>query len=157
MVKFLRQKNSPVKVCILKSRKLDFFRINPVGIIKNGLNSLIRKGIVEKGVKQPSENLNRFITPAFIAHWAKTRFSDENLHVGFTVSVKSTSKRANKRNLIRRRLKYAVNRNIRNFNIKGYDIVFTARGDFLKMKYSDIENHIQRAFKYIERKISEQK
>ncbi len=157
MVNFLRKKNSPVKICILKSRKLDFFRINPVAIINRGFNRLIRKGILEKGTKRPDDNPNFFLTPAFFIHWAETRFNDGNLHVGFTVSVKSISKRANKRNLIRRRLRYAINKNIRNFNIKGYDFVITARSGSLNMNYKTLEHHINRALKFIENKIQPQK
>ena len=157
MVNYLRKKDSPVKIAILKSRKLDFFRINPFGVIKNGFNRLVKKGIIQKRDTQPKDNLNYFVTPAFIVHWAKSRFNDENIHVGITVSKKSTSKRANKRNLIRRRLRYAINQNIRKYNIKGYDFVFTVRYGFLELKYSDLENQINKSLKYIEKKILETK
>ena len=150
MVKYLRKKNSSVKVAILKSRKLDFFRINPIAIVKQGVNRLIRKGIIEKGTRYPTENFNRFITPIFVVHWAKSRFNDSNNHIGFTVSVKSTSKRANKRNLIRRRLKYSVNENIRNFNLSEYDIVFTTRHEILNASYYEINKQIIRVLKFIE-------
>ncbi|MCR5506592.1 MAG: ribonuclease P protein component [bacterium] len=155
MVNYLRKQNSPVKVAILKSRKLDFYRINPFGIVRNGFKRLIRKGIVEKGAERPKDNPNRFVNPAFLTHWSETRFSDGNIHVGFTVSVKSTSKRANKRNLIRRRLKYAVNQNIRNFRIEGYDLVFTARSGFLDFEYDEIDYQMKRVLKYIECRLKE--
>lgn len=154
MVNYLRQRDSSVKVAILKSRKFDFYRINPVGVMRNGFNRLIRHGVAEKGEKRPEENPNFFITPAFILHWSKTRFTDNNIHVGFTVSKRTTSKRANKRNLLRRRLRYSVNQNIRKYDIEGYDFVFTARAGILECEYEQLNYHIRRALKFAETKIN---
>ncbi len=156
MVKYLRKKNSPVKVSILKSRKLDFFRINPFGIIKRGVTRLVKKGFLNKNDKYPDDNPNFFATPAFIVHWSETRFNDNNIHVGFTVSIKGISKRANKRNFVRRRLKACVNNNIRDFNLSGYDFVFTARSGILNLEYEEIDYHMKRTFKFIENKIKNQ-
>ncbi|MBP3615685.1 MAG: ribonuclease P protein component [Alphaproteobacteria bacterium] len=156
MVKFLRKKTSPVKIALLKSRKLDFYRINPVGVMRRGFNRLIRKGIVDKNSERPQDNPNRFVNPAFITHWSPTRFNDGNIHVGFTVSIKSTSKRANKRNLIRRRLKYAVSELIRKYRVEGYDFVFTARSGILDMDYNKIEYLMRHTLKFIESKIKEE-
>ncbi len=153
MVNYLRKKNSPIKVCILKNRKLDFFRINPYCIIKRGINRLIKKGYFNKDDEYQRDNPNYFATPGFIIHWSKTRFNDNNMHIGFTVSIKSISKRANKRNLIRRRLKACVNENIRNFNLFGYDFIFTARSGILGLEYEEVDYHMKRAFKLIENKI----
>ena len=153
MVNFLRKKNSSVKVCILKNRKLDFFRINPFCIIKRGINHLIKKGFFNKNDEYQKDNPNYFVTPAFIVHWSETRFNDNNIHIGFTVSIKSISKRANKRNLVRRRLKACVNDNIRNFDLFGYDFVFTARSTVLNLEYEEIDYHMKRALKSIENRI----
>ena len=153
MVNFLRKKDSPVKVYILKSRKLDFFRINPVGVMTRGFKRLVKNGILEKNAEKPKENPNFFFTPGFIINWAESRFNDGNYHIGFTVSVKSISKRATKRNLVRRRLKYAFNKNLRNYNIDGYDIVVTSRSEILNMPYDKLEANVKRALKHIETKV----
>ena len=157
MVNFLRFKNSKTKIKMLKNRKLDFFRINPFAIMKIGKKRLIKSGLLHKGEQIPTDNPNRFITHSLITHWAPTRFDDNNIHIGFTVAVKSVSKKANKRNLVKRRLRAIINENIRNYKIRGYDFVFTARSSILDTPFDELQNELHRTFKFIEHQIKNQK
>lgn len=157
MVNFLKYKNKKIKIRMLKSRKLDFFRINPFAMVKMGAKRLVRKGFLAKGEEKPADNPNYFVTHSIITHWAPTRFSDGDIHVGFTITIKTVSKRANKRNLVKRRLRALVNENIRKYAVRGYDFVFTARAGILDTSYEDLKNELRRIFKNAERKIYEEK
>lgn len=157
MVNFLKYKNKKIKLRILKSRKLDFFRINPFAMVKMGAKRLVRKGFLAKGEAKPTDNPNYFVTRSLIAHWAPTRFTDGDIHVGFTITIKTVSKRANKRNLVKRRLRALVNENIRKFSVRGYDFVFTARSGILDISYEDLKNELRRILKNAEHKIWEEK
>lgn len=150
MVNCIRYKKSKIKLRILKSRSQDFFRINPRSIMKIGRKKLIKKGLIHKREELPEDNPNHFINDLFMTHWSLTRFDDGDIHIGFTVTTKTISKRANVRNRIKRRLKNAINENIRNFKIKGYDFVFTARSGILEASYSDIVFQVKRVLKYVE-------
>ena len=157
MVNCIRLKGSKIKLRTLKCRKLDFFRINPRSIMKIGRKRLIKKGMITKHQELPPDNPNHFINDYFITHWAKTRFEDGDIHIGFTVTVKNISKRANQRNLVKRRLKNAINETIRNFKIKGYDFVFTARTDILNAEYKELLFQARRVFKFVECRIKDSK
>lgn len=153
MVNCIRYKDSKVNLRTLKSRKLDFFRINPRSIVKLGRKKLVRKGMLAKDSQLPNENPNHFITTSLIGYWSKTRFDDNDMHVGFTVTIKTVSKRANKRNLAKRRMKNAVNENIRAFKVQGHDFVFTARAEILNIPYADIVKDVKRILKFAEYRI----
>ena len=155
MVNYIKYKGNPIKLRILKNRKRDFFRINPYAILKLGRKRLIRKGIINKKQVVPKDNPNHFVNDYFITHWAKTRFEDVDIHIGFTVTVKNVSKHATIRNLVKRRLKNAINETIRDFRIFGYDFIFTARQNILTAKYSDLVFQSKRVFKFIEHRIKE--
>ncbi|MDR1477184.1 MAG: ribonuclease P protein component [Rickettsiales bacterium] len=155
MVHLIRFKDSPVRLRPLKSRRDDFFRINPRAIARLGAKRLVKRGLLVKGAEAPEDNPNHFISKNVMAHWSPTRFSDGDVHVGFTVTVRTISKRANERNLIRRRLRSAVNENIRNFGIKGFDFVFTAREGLKEASYADMCAELRKIFKYAECRIKE--
>ncbi|MBD5405649.1 ribonuclease P protein component [bacterium] len=155
MVNCIRYKGSYIKLRPLKSRKLDFFRINPRSISKMGHKRLIRKGMLSKNQELPPDNPNHFINDYFITHWSKTRFDDGDIHIGFTITVKTISKRANIRNLVKRRLKNAINENIRNFRVRGYDFVFTARGEIVDATYSDIVAQVKRVLNFVEHRLKD--
>ncbi len=155
MVNCIRLKGSKIKLRTLKCRKLDFFRINPRSIMKMGRKRLIKKGMINKNAELPQDNPNHFINDYFITHWAPTRFDDGDIHIGFTVTVKNISKRANVRNLIKRRLKNAINENIRNFKVRGFDFVFTARTEIVNASFSDIVLQVKRVFKFVECRIKD--
>ena len=155
MVKLIRFKDSPVRLRPLKSRKSDFFRINPRAISKIGKSRLIKRGLVSRDADVPADNPNRFIGANMIAHWDKTRFDDGDMHVGFTITIRTVSKRANVRNLARRRLKAAVNETIRGFGVAGHDFVFTAREPITGAAYADIVEELRHAFQLAERRIRE--
>jgi ribonuclease P protein component len=157
MVKLIRYKNSPVRLKTLKSRKFDFFRINPRAIIKMGVKRLARKGLLGKGSGVPSDNPNHFISKGFITHWAKSRFADGDMHVGFTVTIKTVSKYATARNYAKRILRAAVNENIRDFGVKGYDFVFTARSEVAEISFRELCAEMRRVFKFAECRIREQR
>ena len=125
--------------------------------MKIGRKRLIKKGMITKHQELPPDNPNHFINDYFITHWAKTRFEDGDIHIGFTVTVKNISKRANQRNLVKRRLKNAINETIRNFKIKGYDFVFTARTDILNAEYKELLFQAHRVFKFVECRIKDSK
>ncbi len=158
MVNCIRYKHNKVKLRTLKSRSQDFFRINPRAIAKIGRKRLVKKGLIEKNAQLPKDNPNHFINDLFMTHWAPTRFLDGDIHIGFTITTKTISKRANVRNLIKRRLKNAINEHIRNFKVSGFDFVFTARSGILDASYSDIIAQVKRVLKYVEcRKKDEEK
>jgi ribonuclease P protein component len=157
MVNTIRFKGSPVRIKPLKSRKSDFFRINPRSIVKIGKKRLVKRGLVAKDASPPEDNPNHFIAKNVIAHWAKTRFADGDMHVGFTITIKTISKRANERNLVRRRLRAAVNENIRAFKVAGHDFVFTAREAIKEAAYTDIVSDLRRILKFAEHRIAEEK
>ena len=153
MVHFFRNKTSSIKIRPLKSRKLDFFRINPAAIIRNGVRRLVRHGFLASIADKPEDNPNRFIANGFSVHWSPTRFNDNDIHVGITVSVKTVSKLATKRNLARRRLRALINSSIRKYKISGFDFVFTARSTILDIPYEKLENELKRTMQYVERKV----
>lgn len=156
MVNFIKYKDSPVKLRILKNRKRDFFRINPRAILKIGRKKLIRKGIIGKHQEMPKDNPNHFVNDYFITHWDFTRFDDGDIHIGFTITVKNISKHATIRNFVKRRLKNAINENIRDFKIGGYDFIFTARPDILTATYSELVGQVRRVFNFVEHRIKDE-
>ena len=143
MVNSIKFKNHPVKIIPLKSRLKDFKRINP--------NIKLKNSFKEKNIK--IENKNVYISSIFIINWDKTIFTDNNLHIGFSVSKKNISKLAVKRNLIKRRLRAAVNENIRRYHLKGYDFIFSARNKLNEVNYLDIVLELNKAFNFISNKI----
>jgi len=153
MVNFLRSKKSNIKVCPLKSRKFDFFRINPSAIVRGGIQRLVRHGFISNAKDKPEDNPNKFIANGFAIHWMPTRFNDKHIHVGITVSVRTVSKLATKRNLIRRRLRSIINQEIRNYHISGFDFVFTARSAISEMSFEKLEEEFKCAMQHIERKV----
>ncbi|MDR2098462.1 MAG: ribonuclease P protein component [Rickettsiales bacterium] len=155
MVSLIRYKKSPVFLKTLKSRKFDFFRINPRAIVKMGVRRLARKGLVGKGAEAPPDNPNHFISRSFITHWAKTRFDDGALHVGFTVTIKAISKKATERNYVKRLLRAAANENMRDFRIAGHDFVFTARSDIKGVSFRELSAEMRRVLKFAECRIKE--
>lgn len=157
MTIFLNFKKSNTKVRILKSRKLDFFRINPMSVLRVGKKKLIRKGVLSKHEPKPVDNPNHFITHSFITYWSKSRFTDGDIHVGFTASIKTISKRANKRNRARRRLRALINENIREYRVRGYDFVFTARLAVLETSFADLKQELKRTLKHAEYQIRQEK
>ena len=157
MVNLIRLKGSDVRLRPLKSRKRDFFRINPRVISKIGKTKLVRRGLIAKDAEPPADNPNHFVSKSLIAHWAKTRFEGRDIHVGFTVTIKTVSKRSSERNLVKRRMRAAVNETIRDFDIGGHDFVFTAREAIKEASYSDIVSEFKRIFKFAEHRIREEK
>lgn len=153
MVGLIRKKFCSVNVRPLKSRKLDFFRINPGAIVRHGVRRLVRRGYIESVADAPDDNPNKFVANGFAVHWMPTRFHDCDIHVGITVAVKTVSKRANKRNLARRRLRAIINDNIRKYKLKGFDFVFTARASILEIPYAKLEGEFNRAMHWVERKV----
>lgn len=145
MVNSINFKNNPIKIIPLKSRLNDFKRVNPSTRLKNSFKPERIKVI-------PSNNL--YNSSIFIINWAKTRFTDNNLHIGITVSKKSISKLAVKRNLIKRKLRAGINENIRNYNLIGYDFVITARNKINETSYNDLVIELNKAFHFIENKIA---
>jgi ribonuclease P protein component len=157
MVCLIRFKDSPVRLRPLKSRRDDFFRINPRSIARLGAKRLVKRGLLVKGAEAPADNPNHFISKNVMAHWARTRFEDGDVHVGFTVTVRTISKRANERNRIKRWLRAAVNENVRNFGLKGFDFVFTAREGLKDASYAGLCDELRKIFKYAEHRIKEGK
>ena len=153
MVNLLRSKSSSINVRPLKSRKLDFFRINPGAIVRHGVRRLVRRGYLDSVADKPEDNPNKFVANGFAVHWMPTRFKDRDIHVGITVSVKTVSKRANKRNLARRRLRAIINNNIRKYRLSGFDFVFTARATVLEIPYVKLDSEFNRAMQWVERRV----
>ena len=153
MVNFLRSNKSNIKVCPLKSRKLDYFRINPGAIVRRGVQRLVRHGFIASAKDKPEDNPNKFIANGFAVHWMPTRFNDNHIHIGITVSVKTVSKLATQRNLVRRRLRSIINQYIRSYRISGFDFVFTARSTISEIPFEKLEAEFKRAMQYVERKV----
>ena len=153
MVNSLKHKNSSTKIKILKSRKLDFIRINPFAIMQIGINRLMRRGFINKKTELINDNSNHFVSKSFLLHWSKSRFNDSDFHIGFSVSKKNISKLAVKRNLVKRRLRVLINDNLRNYKLAGYDFVITARAGFLDTSFSDLTDEIKKALQFAEHKI----
>ncbi|MFH1838447.1 MAG: ribonuclease P protein component [Candidatus Kuenenbacteria bacterium] len=74
------------------------------------------------------------------------KFLKNNLEIsrfGFIVSNK-VAKKANKRNLIKRRLREIIRKNLLNFQT-GFDVVIMARPEIKELKFSEMKEKIERA------------
>ncbi len=67
---------------------------------------------------------------------------------GFIVGTK-VSKRANKRNLIKRRMRTIIKDNLKNIN-EGYDIIFITRPGIVKKSYREIKIKVIKLLKRAE-------
>ncbi|MDR3126078.1 MAG: ribonuclease P protein component [Rickettsiales bacterium] len=131
-MKFIRYGRSSQKLVPLKSRRGDFWRINP--------------RLAEGGATASKKN-RRFISSTFFTvHYAHTKYKDKNFHIGFTASIKSVSKLAIRRNYAKRLLRAAINENIRDFpKLYRIDSIWTAKRDFHGASYPEFSAEIRRA------------
>jgi ribonuclease P protein component len=134
---FIRYGRSSQKIVPLKSRRGDFWRINP--------------RLAEGSGQPPPKKRKRFVSnPLFAVNYAHTKYKDKNFHIGFTASIKSVSKLAVHRNYTKRLFRAAVNENIRDFpKLYRIDMVWTARRDFFGMNYAEFSAEVRRTLEKI--------
>ncbi|MEK7167334.1 MAG: ribonuclease P protein component [Patescibacteria group bacterium] len=78
------------------------------------------------------------------------KFLKNNLDIsrfGFVISNK-IAKKANKRNLIKRRLREIIRKNLPNI-ATGFDVVIMARPEIKELKFSEMKEKIEEALKQI--------
>lgn len=85
-------------------------------------------------------------TPLYAIKWNKNTFGEPRF--GFIVA-NTISKKATQRNIIRRRLREAVRRNLAE-SFPAVDVVIVARSALLTRRYKDIEPVIIRSLQIIE-------
>ena len=119
----------------LKNRRRDFLRIIPAD------------------AQLPVDKLSdkHFVARQFVMRFEKTRFPNRNIHFGITISIKSTSKLAHDRNLVKRRFRAAMNRWARKYDIIGWDFIVVARKASLKGTYKELEDDFKEAFAHLEK------
>jgi|GEM_PF-5974629 len=135
MVNSITLKGEHTKLIPLKSHRTDFMRV-----LKRD----------ESFPDTPSGD-DHFVSRSFVMRFVKTRFPNRHIHFGINTSKKSLSKLAVERNLARRRLRYAMNRLARKYDIIGWDIVLIVRRAILKVDYKTLEVELREALAHLEK------
>jgi len=135
MVNAITLKGENTKLIPLKNRRKDFLRI------------------MHMDAPLPVDKLSdkHFLSKQFIMRFEKTRFPNRHIHFGVTTSIKSVSKLAVERNFARRRMRYALNRWVRKYDVIGWDILIIARKAILKSAYKELEEELKEALGHLEK------
>jgi len=135
MVNTITLKGETTKLIPLKNRRKDFLRI------------------MHADAPVPVERYSdkHFLSKQFIMRFERTRFPNRHMHFGVTTSIKSVSKLAVERNFARRRVRYALNRWVRRYDVIGWDVLIIARKAILKSAYKELEEEMRDALGHLER------